>query len=63
MIEDRLLSVKQVAELLSCCVAVVWRDAKAGILPQPVKYGNYTRWKWSDVQAFIASLQPAEKSA
>lgn len=56
--DDRLLSVKQVAELLDCGVSTVWRDAKNGILPKQVKHGSLTRWKMSDLQKYISSLEP-----
>jgi predicted DNA-binding transcriptional regulator AlpA len=61
MNEDRLLNVKQVAELLSCCVSVIWRDVRHHKFPVPVKHGTATRWKMSDLQRFISELQPAEK--
>lgn len=61
MNEDRLLNVKQVAELLSCCASVIWMDAREKKFPAPVKHGTSTRWKMSDLQKFIAELQPAKE--
>lgn len=58
--KDRLLNVRQVAEILSVCTRLVWRDVKLGKLPPPVKYGNATRWKMSQIQKFIDDLQPKE---
>ena len=59
--EERLLSAKDVAKLLSCNVSTVWAYLKAGHIPKPVYLGCSTRWKMSDMQKFIAGLQPAEE--
>lgn len=56
--EERLLSAKDVAKLLSCGVSTVWQKAAAGEIPGPVRMGTSTRWKMSEIQRFIARLQP-----
>lgn len=57
MIEDRLLDVKQVAKLCGCCVSWIWKLTKDEKFPKPVKMGSLTRWRMSQVQEFIASLE------
>lgn len=57
--EERLLSVKDVATLLCCGVSTVWQKQAAEEIPRSVRMGSSTRWKMSDLQKFIAELQPA----
>ena len=54
---SKLLTVQDVAELLSIGVSSVWRKARSGDLPQPVKIGGSTRWRRADIEALFA---PAE---
>ena len=53
---DRLLSIKDLSGLLRRGKSALWDDVKAGRLPQPVKLGGSTRWKYSEVQKFIQEL-------
>jgi predicted DNA-binding transcriptional regulator AlpA len=47
---------KQVAEMLTIGRSSVWRMAKEGKLPAPIKLSErVTVWKLSDIEAFIAS--------
>ncbi|PZQ46612.1 MAG: AlpA family transcriptional regulator [Rhodovulum sulfidophilum] len=51
-----LVPVKRVATMLSVSVATVWRWCAAGGFPAPLKIGpNATRWRVSDVEAWLAS--------
>lgn len=50
----QLLTVKQVAETLSCGVSTVWRLVRSGDLPQPIKIGGSTRWRRADIEALTA---------
>jgi prophage regulatory protein len=50
----RLLSAKQLAHLLSVHVISIWRMAKDGRLPAPIKIGsNTTRWRAADIAAWL----------
>lgn len=52
---DRLLTDKTVAEKLGVSVSTVWRWAREGSIPKPVKLGkNTSRWKESSIQSFLA---------
>ena len=53
----RLLSVRQVAELLSIHQRSIWRMAACGQLPRPVKIGGCTRWRLKDLQAWVEKLE------
>jgi predicted DNA-binding transcriptional regulator AlpA len=51
---DRLLTVKQVAAIVTFSVRKIWRDASANLFPQPVKLGpKTTRWWESDILRFV----------
>jgi predicted DNA-binding transcriptional regulator AlpA len=51
---------KQVAEMLTIGRSSVWRMAKEGKLPAPIKLSErVTVWKLSDIEAFIASRMTA----
>ena len=50
---NKLISAQDVAEALGCSVASVWRYAKAGTIPSPVKLGALTRWRKAELDAFI----------
>lgn len=55
-----LVADKVVAELLSCHRTQVWRMAREGRLPKPIKIGlNSTRWRVSEVREAIAKLAAA----
>jgi len=50
----KLLTAKQVAELLSVSTRTVWRMLSACELPKPIRFGGrVTRWKSSDIEAWI----------
>jgi prophage regulatory protein len=47
-----------VAEMLTIGRSSVWRMAKEGKLPAPIKLSQrVTVWKLSDIEAFIASKE------
>jgi predicted DNA-binding transcriptional regulator AlpA len=51
MIEgDRLLTIKQVAEIVTFSGRKIWRDVAANLFPKPIKLGpKTTRWRESDI--------------
>jgi prophage regulatory protein len=54
---EMLLSVKDVAELLSISRRSVWRYVKRGKLPRPLYLSRrLLRWRASDVQRYLDSL-------
>lgn len=51
------VSVQAVAGVLGRSVSSVWRDARAGTLPAPVKTGpGSTRWNVGAIRRHLASL-------
>lgn len=51
---DRLLKLKEVAEMVTVSHRKIWRDIAAGKFPQPIKLGKKTtRWWESDVLRFL----------
>jgi prophage regulatory protein len=53
---DKLLSLKEVADLLGLSVRAVYRLIDAGELPQPLKVGRSSRIRASDYQAYVNRL-------
>jgi predicted DNA-binding transcriptional regulator AlpA len=54
-----LVSDKQAAALLDVSRSTFRRYVAAGLLPQPVRIGSATRWRWADIEAAIAALGAA----
>lgn len=48
-----LLTSQDVAERLSISERSVWRLSSSGQIPKPVKVGGSTRWRVSDIEAFV----------
>jgi excisionase family DNA binding protein len=52
-----LLTVQEVAEMLSISVRQTWRLASAGTIPAPVRLsGRIVRWRLADLAAFVSAL-------
>lgn len=49
MQNTQLMTVKQVAQTLSCGVSTIWRWVRAGDFPAPVRIGGATRWRAADI--------------
>ncbi len=45
---------KEAARLLSIGESTLWRLARAGKLPEPIKIGGATRWRVADLQQHLA---------
>ena len=56
MTDKILVPVSEAAQMLSIGESTLWRDSKAGKMPAPIKVGGATRWRVSDLLAFVASL-------
>lgn len=52
---DKLLTAKEGAAVLSVSLATFWRHANNGTLPAPVAFGGVRRWRLSEIMAFIAA--------
>ena len=51
---DQMLTDKEVASVLKLSRSSVWRLARVGKIPKPVKVGfNAARWKYSELKAFM----------
>lgn len=51
--DERLLRVRDVADLLALSPRTVWRMATTGDLPAPIRLGGSTRWRWGDLRALV----------
>ena len=55
-VEPELLTVEQVAQLTTLGVRTVWSLVSEGSFPRPVKIGRATRWRRSQIMAWVDSL-------
>ena len=51
--EKQAFTVEEVAALLGSGVATVWRQVKAGNLPQPFRIGGATRWRKAEIDKIL----------
>lgn len=52
--DDRLLTVGEVARLVTVSIRKIWRDVAADCFPKPLKLGpKTTRWKKSEILRHI----------
>ena len=55
--EDRLIRVKELAQILSVSRSKIWDDVAKGKFPKPFKLSEKTTvWKMSAIQAHLESL-------
>ena len=54
---ERLLSVKDIAELVGCHKNTIWNWSRTGKMPKPLALGNLTRWRLSDIKTWISKLE------
>jgi predicted DNA-binding transcriptional regulator AlpA len=60
--DDRLMNVKEVAQFLTVSIRKVWRDAAAGVFPQPIKLGPKTaRWRLSEVLEYVEKARRSNR--
>jgi len=52
-IEDRYITIKDVAERLRICRASIYSWAKAGMFPQPKKFGSSSRWSLLEIEEWV----------
>jgi len=54
---DRLITIKEVENIVQISNSAIWVKVKDGTFPQPVRpTPKATRWRMSDVQDYIANL-------
>jgi len=53
--EERLMTVREVADFASLSVSRIWYLAREGIIPKPIKINGATRWLWSEILQFVAT--------
>ena len=59
---DMLLTVKDLADLLSICQRTAWRWAKQGKIPRALKLSRRAvRWRASDIQAYLDRVTAESK--
>lgn len=55
---EKLLSSRQVCEILSFSPVTLWRHVKKGACPPPLKFPNgQNRWPESEIRELVESLQ------
>lgn len=59
---DPYLSDRDLAKLLNCGRSTIWRYVAKGILPQPIKIGDLTRWRLSAIEAALSQNKADAKS-
>ena len=55
---DVLVDLKTVCHALCRSRASIYRDIERGDFPEPLKVGHSSRWRSSDLHAFIAAARP-----
>lgn len=60
---DRLVSVRDTAQMLGCSVATVWRKTTEEDFPQPVKIGGMTRWSTTEIHNYIENAKASREVA
>lgn len=58
---ERLVTAKDVAASLLLSVSQVYRMISLGQFPKPMKFGVKSRWKESDIRAYIARQEKAAR--
>jgi excisionase family DNA binding protein len=59
---DRLLTVKEVAQILRVSAATIWRNTKRGSLPEPIRIDGRTWWIEAEILDVIEKQKAARKT-
>lgn len=54
---ERLLSVREVSEILGLSIRTVYRQAAGGDFPKPIKVGGSSRFLLSEILAFFDRMK------
>jgi excisionase family DNA binding protein len=57
-----LISAEELAKLMQVSERTLWRLLSAGKVPQPVRIGRNTRWRYAEVREWIERGCPAPSS-
>ena len=58
------MTASQVSEALGVSIPTIWRWARAGIIPAPLKLGpNTSRWSSAEIDAFVQKARDARETA
>jgi predicted DNA-binding transcriptional regulator AlpA len=57
MSQPSLITVKDVAAMLSISRTSVWRYVNKGRLPEPIRIEGAVRWRRADIEALFATAQ------
>ena len=57
--EKQLLRLREVRVMVSLSPATIYRGVAAGSFPSPVKIGSASRWRLSDLLAWLDGLEAA----
>ena len=60
---DRLIRDDDVAEMLGCSTATIWRRVADGTLPAPVRFGGLSRWSQSEIVSVIEAAKAQRHTA
>jgi excisionase family DNA binding protein len=52
--DKQLLRVSEVAKILELGISSVWRLARKGQIPAPIRIGGSTRWRRADIEGLTA---------
>lgn len=61
-LSNRLITAKQLADLLAVSERTVWRLDSAGKLPLPIRVGGSVRWRNSEIQRWLLAKCPDRKT-
>jgi predicted DNA-binding transcriptional regulator AlpA len=54
------LSPKQTAVMLDISERTLWRLRSSGKIPEPVRFGGSTRWKYEDIKNWLDAGCPTQ---
>lgn len=57
MQNDKLLKLSDVEQTIKLKKDFIYNNIKKGTFPKPIKIGNASRWKMSEIQKWIEQLQ------
>lgn len=57
MQNDKLLKLSDVEQTIKLKKDFIYNSIKQGTFPKPIKIGNASRWKMSEIQKWIEQLQ------
>jgi excisionase family DNA binding protein len=58
----QMVDVREVAEQLDCSTQHIWRMARDGRMPAPIRLGSLVRWNQIVIDRWIAAGCPTERT-